>query len=177
VGSKRLLTSAIVVLAASAVSAPGASAQSPSGTCAPNQTVAALDQYCDFLPTSAGASTPLGSGPAEAKPLKDALTPEQAERLRKAGMPGKVLLVMPTLSPITPEQAKAAERRRAELRREGLVPTKRDAPEKDDLGQVAAGVASSAADIVGGAFRWGLVICSLGVAGMTWLRFRSRLKI
>ena len=144
-------------------------------TCRPDQTVAALDQYCDFLPTSATGSTP-GSTGGRQRPLEQTLTPAETERLREAGMPGKVLLVMPTLSPVTPEQARAALRRRDELRSRRLVPAAKE-PKERDVRKLAEGMASAAGDVVGGAFRWGLVLSSLGLAGITWLRFRSRLRI
>jgi hypothetical protein len=175
VRAKRLLATVICL---SALSAPPASAADDSiqaSTCQPNQTVAALDQYCDFLPTSAGASKPMGGG-GNARPLEQALTREEAARLREGGTPGKVLLVMPTLSPVTPEQAKAALKRRDELTRRHLVPSK-DGSKERNVRTLAEGMASAAGDVVGGAFRWGLVLSSLGLAGITWLRFRSRLRI
>lgn len=172
--AKRLLATAICLLAlppADSAAAQGAL------TCRPDQTVAALDQYCDFLPTSAGASTPMGGGGAQRRPLERELTPQQAQELREGGTPGKVLLVMPTLSPVTPAQARAALQRREELKRKRLVPPKRGGDGRRDIRKVAEGVASAAGDVVGGAFRWGLVLSSLGLAGITWLRFRSRLRI
>ena len=45
------------------------------------------------------------------------------------------------------------------------------------MGGVASGLASAAPDVVDGAFRWGLVICSLALSGLAWLRFRTRLRL
>jgi hypothetical protein len=176
VTAKRLLTCAICLLAMPAPAASAAEQSFQATTCQPNQTVAALDQYCDFLPTSAGASTPMGPSQEQRRRLEHVLTPEEAEQLREAGVPGKVLLVMPTLSPVTPQQARAALRRRDELERKRLVPAKDGAKDRD-IRKLAEGVASAAGDAVGGAFRWGLVLSSLGLAGISWLRFRSRLRI
>jgi hypothetical protein len=174
VRAKRLLATTICLLT---LPAADAAAAPTSVTCRPDQTVAALDQYCDFLPTSAGASTPMGGGGAQPRPLERELTPEQAQELREGGTPGKVLLVMPTLSPVTPEQARTALQRREELTRRRLIPSKHDGAGRRDIRKVAEGVASAAGDVIGGAFRWGLVLSSLGLAGLTWLRFRSRLRI
>lgn len=173
--AKRLLVSAICLLTASAPPA-GAAETSQGSTCRPDQDVAALDQYCDFLPTSASGSTPTGSARAKQRSLEQSLTTAEAERLRKAGMPGKVLLVMPTLAPVTPEQARAALRRRDELRSRRLVPAVKE-PRERDVRRLAEGMVSAAGDVVGGAFRWGLVLSSLGLAGIAWLRFRSRLRV
>jgi hypothetical protein len=51
-----------------------------------------------------------------------------------------------------------------------------DAPGRT-VESVANSLATAGGNVVGGAFRWGLVICTLGMAGMTWFRFRARLRI
>jgi hypothetical protein len=50
-------------------------------------------------------------------------------------------------------------------------------PPASDVVSISTGVVSVSGDVLSGAFRWGLVICTLGLAGMTWLRFRARIKL
>jgi hypothetical protein len=38
-------------------------------------------------------------------------------------------------------------------------------------------VATAGGSVVGDTFRWGLVICTLGLAGMSWFRFRAGLRL
>ena len=171
---KRLLRIAIVVCAA-AMTAPGTAA---AATCIPDQTVAALDQYCDALPNPAGAGPPRPAGAPAPRPLRDVLSPKQAERLRDAGPAGMAVLLLPIVSPLARAPLTLKERRRAERATDSLVrPGSLDTRDQDDVATVAAGMASAAEGVLGGAFRWGLVISSLGIAALTWLRLRSRIRL
>ena len=99
------------------------------------------------------------------------------DRLRKAGPAARALLLLPAVAPLARALVTPKERRRAELGARRVVASgKLDAPE-DDVRSFTSGLTSAAGDVVSGAFRWGLVISTLGLAGMTWLRFRSRLRL
>ena len=168
VDAKRLLRTATAVAAVMALAgaSPAAAAE-----CLPDQTVAALDQYCDTPVSMLGVPASSDAGAHAMRPLSLALPPADAARLRKAGPAARALLLLPTVAPLAGAHVSAAERRRAAIGAHELE--HRDAEARN----FAKGLASAASDVVGGAFRWGLVICSLGLAGMSWLRLRSRLKL
>jgi hypothetical protein len=176
VDGKRLLRTATAVSAVAALAGASPAAAAP---CPPDQTVAVLDQYCETLPTPVGMSAPTdaGLGEAGARPLSAVLPRSEVERLRKAGPAARALLLLPAVAPLARAPVTPEERRRAELgARKAIASGDLDATE-DDVRSFATGLASSAGDVVGGGFRWGLVICSLGLAGMAWFRFRSRLRL
>jgi hypothetical protein len=172
VDGKWLLRTATTVAVAVALTGPSpATAAVP---CPPEQTVAALDQYCEALPGVGGMVAPTASGPGRAamRPLRVVLPPKEVESLRNAGPAAMALLQLPVVAPVTQE-----DRRRADLgAREVVASGALDSP-KGDVPGVASGLASAAPDVVSGAFRWALVLSSLGLAAMAWLRFRSRLML
>ncbi|MEA2134466.1 MAG: hypothetical protein QOC68_2375 [Solirubrobacteraceae bacterium] len=173
---KRLLKVATAVSAVAALAGPSTAVAVP---CPPDQTVAALDQYCESLLTPVGVAAPAEAGPdaVRARPLSVALPRTEVELLRAAGPAAKALLLLPAVAPLARGQDTPAERRRARAgARSVLASGQLDAKEGDVRG-FTTGLASAAGDVVGGAFRWGLVICSLGLTGMTWFRFRSRLRL
>ena len=166
--------------AATALSAAATlAAASPAGaaTCSPEQTVAALDQYCEGLPTPIGMAVPTDSGGAHSRPLSLVLPPAEVDRLRKAGPAAKALLLLPAVAPLTRAHVTPGERRRAAIGARRVVASGALDAKEGDVSSFASGLASSAPDLLGGAFRWGLVISSLGLTGMTWIRFRSRLRL
>jgi hypothetical protein len=176
VDGKRLLRTATAVSAVVALAGPTPAAAAP---CLPDQTVAVLDQYCESLLTPVGVAAPRDAGPGgvRARPLSVALPPSDAAQLRKAGPAAKALLLLPAVAPLARGPVTAAERRRTRAAARRVIASGELDANKDDVRSFATGLASAAGDVVGGAFRWGLVICSLGLAGMTWFRFRSRLRL
>jgi hypothetical protein len=176
VDGKRLLKTATAVSAVAALAGPSPAAAAP---CLPDQTVAVLDQYCESLLTPVGVAAPIDAGPGgvRARPLSVVLPRSEVERLRKAGPAAKALLLLPAVAPLARGPVTPAERRRARAGARRVIASGQLDATKDDVRSFATGLASAAADVVGGAFRWGLVICSVGLAGMTWLRFRSRLRL
>ena len=173
---KWLLRAATTSAAALALAAPGPAA---AAACPPEQTVAALDQYCESLPTPGGVAAPTdeGEGGLPMGKLRSVLPPKQVKRLRDAGPAARALLELPAVAPLARAFMTPAERHRADVGAREVVASGTLDRRKGDVGSVASGLASSAPDVVGGAFRWGLVICSLGLSGLAWLRFRTRLKL
>jgi hypothetical protein len=171
----RLAVALSVVIAVAAP--PAARAQEPV-LCLPNQSVAVLDQYCDALITPGGSSAPIGSR-GGGKPLSTVLPAKEVSELRKAGRAGQALLTL-TVTPTAPAApgapTTARVRRRMAAARRAVQPEQLKPPATDVV-SITSGVVSVGGDVLGGAFRWGLVICTLGLAGMTWLRFRTRLKL
>jgi hypothetical protein len=179
VDAKRLRRAATALAVAGLLTAPPARAAQ---ACVPGQTVAALDQYCDALPTSDGTQVPtsnLGSTDSGPK-LGTVLTPKEVAQLSDAGPAARALLVLPAVSPLL-RGASAAQRRRIAQTGRKIVRSGALDDSKGDVGRVGRVVASSLSSaggaVVGGAFRWGLVACTMGFAGMAWLRFRTRLKL
>jgi hypothetical protein len=177
VNAKRLSTAATALAVVALLTAPPARA--PAQACVPGQTVAALDQYCDGLPTSDGTQVPtsnLGSTDSGPK-LGAALSRTEVAQLSHAGPAGRALLVLPAVSPLVRGTSVAKRRRIAETARKVVRSGALDDSTGDVGRVVAAGLTSAGGAVVGGAFRWGLVACTLGFAGMAWLRFRTRLKL
>jgi hypothetical protein len=180
VDAKRLRTTATALAVAGLLTAPPATASAQA--CVPGQTVAALDQYCDGLPTSDGTQVPtsnLGSTDSGLK-LGGALSRKEVAQLSQAGPAGKALLVLPAVSPLV-RGTSAANRRRIALTGRKIVRSGVLDDSTGNVGRVSRVVGSSLTSaggtVVGGAFRWGLVACTLGFTGMAWLRFRTRLKL
>ena len=173
---KRLTRTATVFAAVVALALPSTPAQAQ--VCQPQPPVAALDQYCDSLPSPDGRPQRVGPNPRQsAPPLSDTLPPQEVAKLRRAGAAASALLLLPTNAPVG-RGAAAAERKRQALRqaRTVIASGKLDAP----AGQAQTAVttlATASPDVLGGTFRWGLVASTLGLAAVAWLRFRGRLKI
>jgi hypothetical protein len=163
------MCAAFVVLAALIPAA--ADAQQP--TCEPSPDVAALDQYCDFLPSAEGEVTPLSAavGPTQMA-LNRALPSRDAKRLRDAGPEGRALLMLPAIAPVRPD----VRRRLRDTAEDVLRSTDLDPP-KVTPEAVVSGLGAAGGQALGGVFQWGLLICTVGFAGMAWLRFRTRLKL
>ena len=174
VDGKRLLRTATAVSAVAALAGASPAAAAP---CLPDQTVAVLDQYCETPLNLIGVPAPSDAGPGKARALSVALPPVEAERLRKAGPAGRALLLLPVVAPLPGPGAPPAARRQAALRAHEVIASGQLDNHESKAERFANGLAAAAGDVVDGAFRWGLVICSFGLAGMAWLRFRTRLKL
>jgi hypothetical protein len=156
-----------------AIAMPGAAMAQ---RCTPQQTVAALDQYCDALPTSDGQFAPIGSSRAVGPPLAQALPASDAAELRESGTAGQALLLLSAAAPIgtavpSPTRRRAARRAAAEVRESDELEGRRG-----PVRTVASAIASASADAVAASFKWGLLISTLGLAGVAWVRFRAGTK-
>jgi hypothetical protein len=174
VDAKRLLRTATAVAAVMALAgaSPAAAAE-----CLPDQTVAVLDQYCDTPVNMLGVPASSDAGADAPRPLSVTLPPAEAAQLRKAGPAARALLLLPAVAPLAGARVPPAERRRAVVGAHNVIASGQLGHRDAQARRFAKGLASAATDVVGGAFRWGLVICSLGLAGMFWLRLRTRLKL
>jgi hypothetical protein len=169
---KRLTKTATALAASAFFALPAAPGMAQA--CVPQSDVAALDQYCDSLPTSDGHPAPIGAHPGDAAPpLSATLSPREVRKLRDAGPAASALLLLPTIAPVG-----HGERSRRALRdAENVVASgDLDAPAGRPTTAVAK-LATESPDVLGGAFRWGLVASTLGLSAMAWLRFRARLKL
>jgi hypothetical protein len=104
------------ILAFLLVWAPAASAergcQAPPGT-------AAVDQYCDNLPSADGTTDPSEEG---VERLAAVLPKPVADRLRNKGLLGEVLLALPAVPAREGPRTMTARRRRFEPRVDALLP-------------------------------------------------------
>jgi hypothetical protein len=171
------LTGTTAVFAALVVLAPR-TAPAQAQVCVGQPPIAALDQYCDALPAPDGRSQPVGPRPGQPAPaLGDALPPRDVAMLRDAGGPASALLLLPTAAPLGSGAAGAARRRQALRGAQSVVASgDLDAPAGRPETAVA-GLATASPDVLSGAFRWGLVASTLGLAAVAWVRFRERLKL
>jgi hypothetical protein len=150
-----LLNLALFVMLALAAS-PAAASQ---GCNAPTGT-AAIDQYCETFPTAAGSRD--ATAPSST-PLAAILPKAAARRLRKAGVPGQVILALPAAamageSPSVRARAQSAAR---DPRLDALRP---------GSGLKLATIASGASQVGGyvdKGFAWTLVLTLVGIAGVS----------
>jgi hypothetical protein len=170
---------AVLALVAGPCAPARAQQQQQQQLCTPEQTVAALDQYCESVPEAGGpVSSQIGGRPASSTPLGSVLPSRDIARLRNAGgAAGRALLLLPVVAPVGSSPAARAQRRLS-LRAARRVVGRRKLPgEQVDPLTVATGLAEAGNDVVGGAFRWGLVVCTAGFAGIGWLRIRTRFRV
>jgi hypothetical protein len=173
----RLSTTCAVCVALAAGWPAGAHAAEP--PCRPSEDVAALDQYCDFLPSPDGDEQPtnFAAEPTPRTPVSRVLPTRLVEMLRKSGPAGTALLLLPVLAPV--ESTSEQRRRIRTTPRETLRSPPLEAPKvtpRSVISGVTGGVTAAGERALAGVFRWGLLICTVGFAGMAWLRFRMRLK-
>jgi hypothetical protein len=174
VDGKRLrLRSAIAVSAVVALAGPSTAA---AATCMPDQTVAVLDQYCETPLSLIGIAAPSDAKRRTAKSLSVALPPAAASRLRKAGPAARALLLLPVIAPLPGAGVPPQERRRTAEKARRVLESGKLEKRQSETRSLAQGVAAAAGEVLDGAFRWGLVICSFGLAAMSWLRLRARLR-
>jgi hypothetical protein len=131
--------------------------------CIGDPSVAALDQYCDAMPTADGGP-PTGSG-RDARPLALVLPASEVVRLRAAGPAGRALLLMPVVAPAS---ARDAARRHAKRKHNGARNIALTS------GTTASKVIESAVRATDGLgpLRWVLLASTLTFAGFAWLRFK-----
>jgi hypothetical protein len=146
------------------------SARASAQTCQGQPDVAALDQYCASLPSSSGASQPVGANGHTAPALRTALPQADVAELRNAGVPGQALLSVPSGAPMSPA---SPERSAPALR----ATTKAARPRGGDGALIARTLVAAAPDALGGAFQWGITMTTLGIAAMAWMRYRGRTKL
>jgi hypothetical protein len=175
VDGKRLrLRSAIAVSVVVALAGPSTAA---AATCMPDQTVAVLDQYCETPLSLIGVPAPSDAKRGAAKSLSVALPPAEASRLRKAGPAAKALLLLPVIAPLPGAGVPPQERRRTAVKARRVLKSGQLEKRESETRSLAQGVAAAAGEVLDGAFRWGLVICSFGLAAMSWLRLRARHRL
>jgi hypothetical protein len=133
--------------------------------CEARPDVAALDEYCDALPSADGRGV-------SSRPLKTVLPPKMVKRLEKAGPLGHALLAVPIAAPRDALGHRSHGRGldAHELMTRGALAGAEE-PASNPL-QVAARA------ITGGelstAFASLLFVSAVGVAGTAWMRFRRR---
>jgi hypothetical protein len=171
----------LAVLAMVAAPCAPARAQQPQQQqlCTPEQTVAALDQYCESVPEAGGpVSSQMGGRPASSRPLASVLPSRDIARLQKAGgSGGRALLLLPVVAPIGSSPVARAQRRLALKVARRVVGRGKLRGEPVDPQTVVTGLVDAGNDVLGGAFRWGLVVCTAGFAGIGWLRIRTRFRV
>jgi hypothetical protein len=177
VDAKRLMTTAGLA-AAVALGAPATAAAQGPVLCLPSQSVAVLDQYCDALVTPGGSSQPIGTK-APGKPLSKVLPAREVRALRESGRAGKALLTLSsaTVMAAGPGAVPLPRIRRQVSAARPAVTAEKLKPPSGDVASISSGVVAVSGDVLGGTFRWGLVICTLGLGGMTWVRVRTRMKL
>jgi hypothetical protein len=166
---KRLRGTAIAVLVIAWCSLPaGVAAARPNQgpNCPPQPNVSALDQYCAALPGASGQQ-PSGPDQPQQQPLSATLPRRVIRQLRSDGAAASALLTVPAgaMPSQDPAERRAAPKVQAAVER-AVNPTPP---------QAVAALATAAPDVLGGAFRWGLVTSTLGIVGLAWLRFRARI--
>ena len=170
----RLTTTCVAFVALAAGLPAGAHAAGPA--CKPSEDVAALDQYCDFLPSPEGDDQPVNFAdqPTQPTPVSRVLARREVAMLRNSGPEGRALLLLPVVAPVrpTPEQ----QRRNRTTGRRALRSVTIDAPNVTPE-TVVSGVTAVGERTLASVFQWALLLCTVGFAGMAWLRFRTRLKL
>jgi hypothetical protein len=146
--------------AAAAMGVPAPSCELAPGT-------AAVDQYCDVLPSADGSGQQTGHVPPV--PLARVLPRQVRVRLEKAGTVGGGLLGLPAL-----ELAAAGPGGRpvpridaAQLVGHGTLALPRQSP-------VAAVKRSATSSLLDGGFRWALSASTFALFGAAWVRIRRR---
>jgi hypothetical protein len=102
------------------------------------------------------------------------LARREVAMLRNSGPEGRALLLLPVVAPVrpTPEQ----QRRIRTTGRRALRSVTIDAPNVTPE-TVVSGVTAVGERTLASVFQWALLLCTVGFAGMAWLRFRTRLKL
>jgi hypothetical protein len=154
-------TTVAVVLGSLLLVPSSAAAQRCSG-----EGLAAIDQYCETVPGVTGKQTLVGS----VSRLGAALSPAVRQRLARAGPEGRALLALPVGASLGPAGTPRA------------LPGARDAIE-GTLGEEAVsppGVARAVGGLLSGdsalsgAFRWALLLSTVGLSGTAWVLHRRR---
>jgi hypothetical protein len=161
----RLLLLALTAILVAAAPAAAQKCNAPPGT-------AAVDQYCENVPSATGNG---GGGSDDSNGSSGATAPRSTVRaLDRAGESGKELKrflgedVASTQG--TKQGSKRSSDRKAATREpSGKSPTQ---PSSNPLGAVQSAVNSGTT--VGNGFIWLLVTLTLLIAGIAWMRYRRR---
>jgi hypothetical protein len=140
-------------------------AASASEGCVAPQGTAAIDQYCEMLPTVEGPTDATGR---ETLPLASVLPKRMVKQLERAGILGQALLALPSAAgggpgamDATAAERMSARRARSDPRLEALLPGQ---------GTSASSVLDAAGELgsqVEQGFAWTLVMTLLGLAGLS----------
>jgi hypothetical protein len=145
-----LLTLMLVLLASASAAHAKTDCKAPPGT-------AAVEQYCESLP-SADGDTHLGDKPA--RPLAAVLPEPIVQRLQKAGVAGEVILALPA-GP-TPEHRSGRRQTPFDPRVKALLPGPALSPKS-----VVDAAAKNAAEHIDQGFGWALVLTLFGLGGLS----------
>ena len=145
-----LLTLVLLLLASASAAHAKTSCKAPPGT-------AAVEQYCESLPTADG-DTHLGDKPT--RPLAAVLPEPIVHRLQKAGVAGEVILALPAGPPARTQ----SERRQAPFdpRVKALLPGPGLSPKS-----VVDAAAKNGAEHIDQGFGWALVLTLFGLGGLS----------
>lgn len=160
--AERVARLTAVLLALCLVVSAGAEAQQ----CTGSSDVAAIDQYCERLPG-------LDATPQDPDArIEEVLPPEQVAELRAAGALGEAILMLPAQTP----GADAVDGPLPGA--DDLLGAGRLGAGGDDGGSAGADAFDAIQGVVGGAgspgfLQWGLVITTLGLVAVAWLRPRG----
>jgi hypothetical protein len=125
--------------------------------------VAALHQYCEQLPGAEGPTAVEGV----AGSLRETLAPSVRRRLQQSGPEGIALLALPL------GMAPAPGAPRGPLPGASGAVSGSLADPEDGGGMVVRAVGAIAGPGLSGVFRWALVLSTLFVAGIAWIRRRT----
>ena len=165
----RLLLLALTAILVAAAPAAAQKCVAPPGT-------AAVDQYCENVPSASGNSG--GGGSDDSNGSSGATAPRNTVRaLDRAGESGKELkqflgedVASARADTGAKQGSKGSSDRKARTREPaGTAP---EQPSSNPLGAVQSAVNSGTT--VGSGFTWILVLLTLLIAGIAWMRYRRR---
>jgi hypothetical protein len=157
----RLLLSLLGLMAMLVTAAPASAAEG----CVAPQGTAAIDQYCEMLPTATGRTDATGR---KTVPLASTLPSRMVKRLERAGLLGRVLLALPAAMGDASERA-ATRRARVDPRLGALLPG-----EGANVGSAIAAAGGMGGQVEQG-FAWTLVLTLLTLGGLSmWGSLRDR---
>ena len=166
----------LVAIAVSLLAAGVLPASASAADCATAPDAAAIDQYCELLPTADGnglTTTARGNGPR----LRDVLSRSAVARLRKEGILGDALLMLPVLFAGRVDEH-GRPRGRPLLETEDLLEHDLAAPSSADPSQVTQALVKAAG---GGGIPAGLVwvlgLMALAGGAAGGMRFYRRTRV
>lgn len=148
----RMALVALITLAAAPAGARADTCAAPPGT-------AAIEQYCENIPTPAGKTGGHSGGGGSSSSIPAAT----AQRLAAGG--AGALLAVPGGSPRESKHSQAGRQPRER--------TRTPAPSGSPLDAIGSSL-SNGGDSVGGGLVWVLLAITLALGGAAWLRFRRR---
>jgi hypothetical protein len=166
----------LVAIAVSLLAAGVLPASASAADCASAPDAAAIDQYCELLPTADGnglTTTARGHGPR----LRDVLSKEAVARLREEGALGEALLMLPVLFPGRVDEH-GHPRGRPLLETKDLLEHRLAAPADADASRMTKALLKAAGQ--GGipaALAWILGVTAVGGAAAGGMRFYRRTRL